>query len=119
MTASPEALARKAITVGGETLEDFLGRLGLLGYAAQLHEEELTILDLPLASASDLVATECQALRVRDGPAGRRDPQIRRQQIPRRLRQGQSTRLVSPFGQGTCVVLKFDTLLTIPRASGM
>ena len=57
MTASPEALARKAITVGGETLEDFLGRLGLLGYAAQLHEEELTILDLPLASASDLVAT--------------------------------------------------------------
>ena len=57
VTASPEALARKAITVGGETLEDFLGRLGLLGYAAQLHEEELTILDLPLASASDLVAT--------------------------------------------------------------
>ena len=30
VTASPEALARKAITVGGETLEDFLGRLGLL-----------------------------------------------------------------------------------------
>ena len=56
VTASPEALARKAITVGGETLEDFLGRLGLLGYAARLHDEELTILDLPLASASDLVA---------------------------------------------------------------
>ena len=37
VTASPEALARKAITVGGETLEDFLGRLGLLGYAARLH----------------------------------------------------------------------------------
>ena len=56
VTASPEALARKAITVGGETLEDFLGRLGLLGYAARLQDEELTILDLPLASASDLVA---------------------------------------------------------------
>ena len=55
----------------------------------------------------------------REGPAGRRDPQVRHQQIPRGLRQGQSTSLVSPFGQGTCVVLKFDTLLTIPRASGM
>ena len=55
VSATPEEAARKAVTVGGETLQAFLGRLGLQMHAATLHEEELTILDLPLATQEDLV----------------------------------------------------------------